>query len=68
MTARSSSHPPPRDTSRVAQKTTNSLQNSYRPTYIRKDGADTTTGHKNEQDALQHNYSRQAEKLSFYNV
>jgi len=46
MTARSSSHPPPRNTSRVAQKTTKSLQNSYRPTYICKDRADISTGHK----------------------
>jgi len=28
MTARSSSHPPPRNTSRTAQKTTKNLQNS----------------------------------------
>jgi len=48
MTARSSSHPPPRNTvellrrntSRTAQETTNSLQISYRSTYIYKNGAD----------------------------
>ena len=47
-TARSSSHPPPRNTvellrrntSRTAQETTNSLQISYRSTYIYKNGAD----------------------------
>jgi len=43
--------------------------------YTCKDGADistehkhTLTGHKSKKDALQHNYSRQAEKLSFYNM
>jgi len=49
MTARSSSHPHPRNTSGTAQKTTKNLQNSYRPTsptYIFKDSADISTGHK----------------------
>ena len=44
----SSSHPPPRNivellrrnTSRTAQETTNSLQISYKSTYIYKNGAD----------------------------
>jgi len=54
MTARSSSHPPPRNTvelhrrnrSRTAQETTKSLQISYRSTYIYKNGADMSLGHK----------------------
>jgi len=70
MTARSSSHPPPRHTSRTAQKTSSSTE-CY--TYICKDGANITTGHKrkqtehkHKQDALQPKY-KQAEKFSFYN-
>jgi len=54
MTARSSSHPPPRNTvellrrntSRTAKETTNSLQISYRSTYIYKNGSDISLGHK----------------------
>jgi len=46
MTARSSSHPPPRNTSRAAQKTTKSLQISYRSTYIYIDGADISLEYK----------------------
>jgi len=46
MTTRSSSHPPPRNTSRTAQKATKSLRISYRSTYIYKEGADISLGLK----------------------
>jgi len=75
MTARSSSHPPPRNASRTAQSTIQNLQNSIGlhvsaktvQTYP-QDISTYKTGHKNKKDALQHNYKRRVEKLRFYNM